>query len=253
MRMAICLNGQPRGFPHSVNFIREYLIDSNETEYEIDLFCHAWFSPTLAGESCSSSIRGQENRVGYYHPQTEQLISSLNPTGVLIQEPQLFEFADQLEQANTCIQSEIASMYYSVYMSNELKKRYEKLHNFSYDLVLNLRYDLWYNVPIVFREYQEEVDSGFVCVGSKFQKERENPSFHGGYTLTNMFTFGSSETMDMVTSVYRNFSFLNTRIHPRYPENYFGYNAKILHQLRVKMIDIEYEILHRKLDVNRRD
>lgn len=252
MKLAICVSGQPRGLPLASEQIKNFLIAPNQHDYDIDVFVHAWFDEEEAGQNFVSAQPGQNGKVGIVHPDTEDiLLNVLNPTDIIVEPPAEFTFADDLKQAPTAVQRNLASMFYSLYIADVLRRRHERKHDFTYDVVIRVRHDLWYyNTPIHFVEYQESVDDGFVCTSKRFQDERMNPNFHGGYTLTDIFVFGSSEVMTDLSNTYLNFSFMNTRCSPPYGENYLGYQTREISGNRIMTIPLQYEILHRVVDIN---
>lgn len=247
-RLAICISGQPRGLELSARIIRENLIFPNLNDYEVDVYYHGWFDPSTAGKPYDSAQPAQSGKVGIVHPLTDQLLETyFEPQDHILEPNQIFTFADDLVQAPSAIQRNLANMFYSMYMADVLRRR----SGIRYDTVLRIRYDLWfYDTPIRLIQYQDDVDAGFVCTSKKFQDERESPSFYGGYTLTDIFAFGNEEVMTDFSNTYLNFTYLNTVISPPYGENYLGYQTKILCGHPVKTFDLNYEILHRVVDIN---
>lgn len=244
-KLAICVSGQPREFPNAAYLLNTHLITPNKKDYEVDVFCHGWFDPTTVGESFVSAQPAQSGRVGKVHPETEPIIwAILDPTKYILEPSTEFTFADDLKQAPSAIQRNLANMFYSMYMADVLRRR----SGVDYDMVVRVRYDLWYQNPIILSQYQDDVDAGFICTSKKFQDERMNPNFHGGYTLTDIFAFGNSDVMRKFSDTYLNFAMMNTKIDPPFGENYLGYQTRVLHQIPIKTLELEYDILHRVMD-----
>jgi len=75
MKIALCLSGQPRGLPLSLKMLKANLVGIED----MDIFLHAWFDPNTIGQPYDSAQAHQQGRVGLVHPQTEEMLLSLNP------------------------------------------------------------------------------------------------------------------------------------------------------------------------------
>lgn len=247
MKIAICLSGQPRGIPLSIEKTREGIIDSNPN---VDVFLHAWFNPDKVGERFLGAQPRQAHMIGREHPETSKLLEDgYMPKKAIIEPQRDFSWANSLRQSPTAVQEHLASMFYSMWMANELKKEYEISHGFKYDCVVRARFDLLYYQPICFEDYKNDLD--FLITSKRFQDEREDPRFlHGNYTLTDIFVFSNSENMDKFCGVYPEFKDINTKIYPPFGENYQGYHCKVTHNMKVKTMPFDYEILQRVVNLD---
>lgn len=249
MKIALCLSGQPRGLPLSLKMLTTNLIGIEN----MDVFLHAWFDPDTIGQPYDSAQAHQQGRVGLVHPQTEELLLSLNPKEHLFEPQKDFLFARQFISPPEANQERMASIFYSIYTANMLKKKYELEHGFEYDLVIRARYDLLYESPINPLDYWEPSRTHIVTA-EKFQGIRNDPNFQqGGYTLTDIFAFSTSKNMDVFCDTYPHMSFIHTQINPPYGENYLGFRVRVMGGIDAYCAPFNYEIMHRVVNINNID
>ena len=104
-------------------------------------------------------------------------------------------------------------MYYSIYMSNSLKKQHESFFNFKYDLVIRCRMDLWFEGAyfgdtikdvadnnVIYLAPNENIDRPF----NEAMKKRLNEQGIS-YMPSDQFAYGSSAAMDYYSSAYTKF------------------------------------------------
>jgi len=247
MRIALCLSGQPRGLPLSLQALRHGLDVDN-----MDVFFHAWYDPSTIGTAYDSAQAHQQGRVGVVHPQTEELLLGLNPKDYLFEPQKEFPFAKAFTSSPEANQERMASIFYSIYTANMLKRKYELLNNFKYDLVIRTRYDLIYDERIDVTKYARLAKT-MIITSEKFQGIRNKTDYmHGGYTLTDIFAFSSSENMDVFSDTFPHMSFINTRINPPYGENYLGFRVRVMGGIQAYCApEFKYEIMHRVVDTNK--
>jgi hypothetical protein len=249
MKIALCLSGQPRGLPLSLKMLKANIVGIEN----MDVFMHAWFDPTTIGQSYDSAQANQQNIVGVVHPQTTELLLSLHPKDYIFEPQKEFPFARRFMSPPEANQERMASIFYSIYTANMLKKRYEFLNGFEYDLVIRARYDLWYEQPINVMDYLEQSRTHIVTA-EKFQGIRNNPSFeHGPYTMTDIFAFSSSKNMDVFCDTFPHMSFIHSQINPPYGENYLGFRVRVMNGLNAFCAPFNYEIMHRVVNINNID
>ena len=250
MRIALCLSGQPRGLPVSLQALKRGLdIDS------MDVFCHAWFDPSTVGQTYDSAQDSQQGRVGIVHPQTKELLlETLKPVDYIFEPQREFPFTRNFRSLPEANQERMASIFYSIYTANLLKKKHELLNGFKYDLVIRTRYDLVYDNRIDIAKYSRLAKT-MIITSEKFQGIRNDPKYvHGGYTLTDIFAYSSSENMDVFCDTYPHMSFINTQINPPYGENYLGFRVRVMAGIQAYCApEFQYEIMHRVIDINNTD
>jgi hypothetical protein len=248
MKIALCLSGQPRGLPVSLDCLKKGLnIDT------MDVFFHAWFDPDTVGTAYDSAQSNQLGKVGIVHPDTEQLLlETLKPVDYIFEPQRTFPFTQRFRELPDANQDRMASIFYSIYMANLLKRKHELLNDFKYDLVIRTRYDLIYDEKIDVTKYID-IAKTHIVTSEKFQGLRNNPNFaHGNYTLTDIFAFSSSENMDVFCDTYPNMTYIHNNIHIPYGENYLGYRVRVMGGIEAHCVpEFQYEILHRVIDISK--
>ena len=248
MKIALCLSGQPRGLPVSLELLKRGLDIST-----MDVFCHAWFDPATVGQPYDSAQSTQNGKVGVVHPQTQELIlDGLKPVDCIFEAQREFPFARNFISGPEADQEKMASIFYSIYTANMLKRRYELKNNFKYDLVIRARYDLYYASKPDIMKYAD-IAKTHIVTAEKFQGLRMDPNFgQGWYTMTDIFAFSSSENMDIFCDTYPHMTFINSQIPIPYGENYLGFRVRVMAGLPIHCAtDFDYEIMHRVVDINK--
>lgn len=96
----------------------------------------------------------------------------------------------------------IISMFYSIYQSNSLKRKYETLNNMKFDKVIRIRFDSNFENKIL---NLEEFDSSLFIP--------DENDWVGG--INDQFALGSSQLMDIYSDMYNSFSMVkHIQYHP---------------------------------------
>lgn len=99
--------------------------------------------------------------------------------------------------AKETIQSNVWKMWYSLYQANQLKLKYETIHNFKYDLVIRSRPDVALIDPLYLSAVKYHINKKPNLVIIPHNK------LCGYRTLiTDLFGVSSSENMDIYTDIY---------------------------------------------------
>ena len=252
MKIALCLSGQPRGLPLSLDIINDQLIKPNNIT---DVFVHTWYDSSCDGLPFDSAQPAQEDgRLGIWKPNTDKILKEkLNPISILCESPNSFEQFSHLPGPSSAVQTKLASLFYGFWKSNELKKQYEEEKGFKYDLVIRTRIDLYYPDPILLKS---DIKEDEIVVPKSFQEHRMNDSYPistgGDYSsMVDIFAYGPSPNMDKFCSVYPEFEHIHSLIHPHsYGEAYLGYQVRKKHNISLRLEDINLEILHRVINLS---
>lgn len=249
MKIALCLSGQPRGIPFSCEEIHKNLINANPN---VDIFLHAWFDPEKIGKPYGSAQPKQDGGMcGFIKEKTDEiLLDSYKPKKYVIEPQKEFPHARAFKSAPTAKQEVMASIFYSIYKSNELKKEYEFENNFKYDCVIRTRYDLYYHQPICVADYDDFYKEKIV-VSSRYQSAQDNLPWSKYNPMVDIFAFSSSENMDIFCSVFPNMESLNKIITPPLGEVYLGYHTRVLNNIKLYRADFNFDILHRVVDMRK--
>jgi hypothetical protein len=170
MRVAILIPGQPRNIKVAYDSLKAHYLD----KHECDFFIHTWFDKKFP--------------LQVYN----EMLSLFVPKKILIEEQIIFDdkgIKDPLW--NTPLQN-LLSMYYSMYMANQLKCLYEEEKKFKYDFVMKMRSDLRIDRPIPL----EEIEKGKLALYNWTQL------VYNDIGSSDVFAVGPSDIMDIYSDLY---------------------------------------------------
>lgn len=195
MKIAICLSGLIRYPDNALKTINKIIPND-----DIKIFIHTW------------KIRDKEFFSGkIFQPQYKELdkiaedsivfLDSFNYESVLVENFDSWEikfkkiYRDLLVKCSPVDNYTIApiSMFYSIFKSNELKKKYEEENSMVFDRVIRMRMDSDYvqDGNIDLHNYDEDL---YIPLGEDWD---------GG--INDQFAIGKSDIMDQYCNVYNNF------------------------------------------------
>lgn len=180
MRIALCLSGLPRAIEEAYPYIKKALL---ETKHEVDIFAHAWLEdPWREGshEKYLTPVLEYETRLD----QIKKILDIYKPKSFQVDS---YHIRQEYYQSSKeyILYTRYCSMLESVYIANNLKKRYEEQNHFKYDCVIRCRYDTGFLHSFDFESYDLENYVYVPDVG-------KDPMHH----LNDMFAFSCSERMD---------------------------------------------------------
>lgn len=204
-KIAICISGYLRTFKECYPSLLENVIQDNDC----DLFIHTY-------DTVGNSIN-HLNPIEYHEDIDMNFLQNIPNLKLIVTEKwddikYKFENIKKLCPSVTNI-SRFSVMFYKIYQCNELKKQYEKEHNFKYDLVIRIRGDLFFtkNINLDFPENKILInaypwgDEDFV---DHYQghDENGNPDMtQENLCLNDRFAVGNSANIDYLTSLYYHF------------------------------------------------
>jgi hypothetical protein len=127
-------------------------------------------------------------------------------------------------------------MLESIYLANELKKKYETQNNFKYDCVIRCRFDITVDIKIKFEDY--DTNNIYVI----------NPGDHNPNTKINdWFAFSSSKNMDVWCDLFNNIKIVAENVNLihniRKIDNHILYAQwSIMNQLNIVPTDLKIDI-----------
>jgi hypothetical protein len=146
MKIAVCISGQPRFLEEGYKQIYDNIISKYN---DVDFFIHTWWQDDMIGEQL---VKAKDDtyklddfgklRMYNYPIDTIELIMKYYKPKIILNEPQIkFKTLDDVDYESINPVS-LYSMFYSIKISNELKKFYEIKNNFKYDVVIRCRFDI---------------------------------------------------------------------------------------------------------------
>lgn len=160
MRVALLLFGFLRSYKHNFQSLKERILD----KYSYDIFIH---------------ISEDEERDDRYINNNSNLLEQIQ-TVIKLYNP--ISFICEQETGDKSIINSITKYYYKLYQVNSLRKKYEILHKFKYDVVITLRPDI---------SFMSEYD----YIISNLNKIKENILIYPSSEL-NRFSNGSQESIN---------------------------------------------------------
>jgi hypothetical protein len=161
-KVAICFSGQIRdGYKECLNLIDIFIIKA----LGCDVFC--------CFEDCDNNIK-------------EYVQEKLKPKKIKY-------VGDYKKDANNMVYNGYLSMFNKIYLSNELKKQYEKENNFIYDYVIRIRPDLvvkQYLPREVFEKNNDKIYIPFSFTG------------HDWLGFPDCMAIGNSKNMDIYSNIF---------------------------------------------------
>lgn len=189
MKIAICLSGQFRtgeyALPSALNFFQGH---------DCDYFCHAWQDNNMrlaTPDRYRTFLKTVDKQ--YTKEYIESILEKLKPKKVIIEE----------NSANVPYPGPWSQMFYSLMISNWLKKEYEIENNFKYDVVVKTRYDFVYppnwTFKPMFHKHEPLTDYLEIFSNHATRMSMEYSNINASDTIF----YGSSAAMDIFCDLYR--------------------------------------------------
>lgn len=208
MRTAILIPGYLRYYKECYDNFNEFIVKPFQKYGEVDLFVHTWRN---VPEEYFGVVQFRQEHGGFVinHPEIdiEDFISLYKPKKIVVED--FLEVKENLKLRNFVNLDEIiselyspklwhdgilhtTSQYFKIYETNKLKSIFEKENNFKYDFVVKYRSDALSPKPIPVEQLIKDklylVDFG-----------------HDSKMVADSFWIGSSELIDYICSIYKEF------------------------------------------------
>jgi len=218
MKVALCLSGQTRNFQKCFDSQKKYIL----SVLNPDIFIHTWsYRGTSKLLPCHCKeyniLDFQTHLIPENRTHAQNLLEYYDPKFCLIEYPDHKFFLDKISSSKTQNAKYWFNglmMYYSIYMSNSLKKQYETFANFTYDLVIRCRMDLCFEDANFGDTVKDAIENNTIYLAPNenidrpFNQQMKKELNHKGisYMPNDQFAYGSSEAMDYYSSVYTKFA-----------------------------------------------
>lgn len=230
MRVALCFSGHCRTFTSVWGSWEKHVLPY----YDVDVFCHLWdiYGPaikSLVPEKHTSGVAVSEfvdiTKVWQLCRPVDLLIESYGnkKSAFDAQAEVLYDIRDKLGLGRQDQPSANISMYYTIWMCNQLKLAHEQLHNFTYDMVIRTRFDVEIAslIPLTILNDLTPVWSSTNPPGGSLADEVNDVCF-----VTN------SKNVDVMTNMYATFNrrlreYVNRQIFPSFINPHLMYAQHI--------------------------
>ncbi len=143
MKVALCLQGQPRNWKPSVNHLHKFII----SQYDTDVFGHTWWDKNMIGHTYGTSPFTGGGTYTIKENDIEELQREYNFKKFQVDPPRCFIDGKQykvkeLPEKRDSIIDSLKSRYFSLKTVLTLAEQYEKEHNLNYDWIIISRYDI---------------------------------------------------------------------------------------------------------------
>lgn len=211
MRVAICLSGQHRDIENTLDNIKSNWVNCNQ----LDFFIHTWKGKVGDPYRSDTPIDICKNNLNF-------ILESLNPKSLLVEEQKKFEriYQDSLNwpcyhpTKNPNPSQNIQSMFYSIYKSNLLKKKYETDNGFIYDCVIRCRFDYFFEKKYNILDFNLDV------------LNTKSDCRHNEYAINDHLALSNSYIMDVYSDIFNKLYYYYNMGIEFNPEVMLGYHIK---------------------------
>lgn len=158
-------------------------------EHDVDFFVHVWHKEEEGAGTYPFEGRGLWHKTMYVYGH-EQGIAAFQPRSYLVEK---YEEKEELHDKPRSM-----SMFYSIYMANEIRKKYEKDMNINYDVVMRYRTDCILETPI-FEQLPRENPYLVIPVSSRVVNV-DGPCEDS--SICDWIAWGTPDTMDVYCATF---------------------------------------------------
>lgn len=143
MKVALCLQGQPRNWKPSVPYMNSFLF----SKYDTDVFGHTWWDKELIGKTYDVAPFAPQHKKYFIEANAvQELIDTYKFKKFKTDPPRKFldgkQYKVGVPEKHDLIIDALKSRYFSLKSVLTILEEYEKENNISYDWVCISRYDL---------------------------------------------------------------------------------------------------------------
>jgi hypothetical protein len=208
VKVAVCFSGQVRNFADHKEKIKEFLRKNNA-----DVFFATW--------------QGQPNP---FNRNVDNVIDESHIPASVSEDlgKQHRELNCKREDKNSTYVQNYASMFFLIWLANNLKRQHERINNFRYDYVIRHRFDFSFKEPFSASELDPEKLNVLPI-------NRDD-----GYN--DLFAVSNSKNMDRYADTYLNFRTAAMHIDLLRPEDILKAHIDNYTNIKVNIIDKPYNI-----------
>jgi len=186
MKVALCLSGHFRSFNTTFKSLQDSIIGP----YQPDIFI---YSPETLG--FDGADRGDHHLVKS-NLDIEKIKELYKPKKILVEPLRKWDVTKYYVIPNIGLRDPeiVCGMFYGIYKANQLKMEFEEENNFTYDVVIRCRPDLYFENTLRADEVHSAAKSTGVYI----------PNFGSYGGLNDQFSFGHSKIMDIFCATFPN-------------------------------------------------
>lgn len=235
MKTALCLSGHLRSFRHTVKSLKKNVIDP----LNCDVFIHTWDvigappngkSPADINFRTLRTVELLSEIYELYDPKLMQIESEEKIQEIIKQTNNI----NILPQDRQYIMNHVGyhvSMFYSISVSNSLRKEYEQENNQSYDLVIRCRPDLYFNTELNLNLFPNKNTIYIPEIGTYVE---------GG--VNDQIAISTPNIMDSYTNIYPLITeYYRNRVCCPRPELLLKYHLD-KNKIGISLMDIKYDL-----------
>lgn len=223
-RVALCISGHFRSYEQAYSSLKKAILNPIRP----DIFIFTWNTVGYDGAD-----RGDNHlvKVPINQHRLQQLFA---PKQMVIEPARVWDTRKYAHRLGSGLRTpyNVNGMFYGIYKANQLKKEFEKKHNFTYDIVIRGRADLLFNNLLNMNDIENCKNTNGIYF----------PKFGSYGGINDQFAFGSSKSMDLYAETYNNLDkyfdmgcLWHAETMMKFSVDYF--------ELPILRTDIEYHIL----------
>ena len=229
--VALCYSGQIRDFKKCFESHVKHIINVNK-DYNFYIFFHCWGDKSLEGQT---HFEGRSDR-GFFSVNNINDVLNCNPDSILIEKPIEFQ-SDLIPEPRFPhpIQNTL-SMFYSIMMSNEIKRIFCSIRNIKIDWCLRLRTDLFFQKDFNLDDY----DNKYMYINNQY--------VHTDYAVNDLFSFSSDQNMNQYAQTFNRIPEMAANGCAVNPECFLGFNLQAC-QMELKKENLQRNLYNLLRDV----
>jgi hypothetical protein len=182
MKIALCFSGLARAIEEAYPYIKQAFLE----KYDVDIFAHTWLEDPWFEKSANEIYKKPNTDYNTRVNEVKKIFDIYKPKSFSIDSYHIQQdYCRPSKDAQYQIHTRYCSVIESVYIANELKKKYEQQNNFKYDCVIRCRFDTGFLQTFNFEEYD-------LSKHIYTQKVDNDVLYH----INDSIVFSSSEKMD---------------------------------------------------------
>jgi hypothetical protein len=200
-RIAVCLSGNFRTWKTVVKTWDNVIKIDN---VEVDYFIHTWdkVSPSMQiiGNLKKTGITDEEILKDYYKPLDMNLLNEVldyhKPVSYLIESPKDLSFKNPKQ---SIFEKSHLSQFFGIMMAGKLKREHEIKNDFTYDLVIRMRFDTYFTTPIIIDNIKPKLNTVY---GNHYDYYYDEVYKRHNGRLGDIFWCSDSLTYDILSDFY---------------------------------------------------